>query len=116
MAKPDIWIVEGVFAAWIGVSLFLLSASLLFYHITKLNSIEMNPVVASVFAVILILVSFVYNVASIVPYFQRVTAENDVDTNEIEQQYKWVYTAIGVLLGIVQLGIAITIILGTKTS
>lgn len=112
---------EELYSGWISNSLVLMTSSLLFYHMTKSTSIEIDPRIAGIFAVILILVSVGYEISSIVPYYQRTTSF----INEPENKTKYpaqvkrerinqiLYLVLGSILGTVQLGIAFVIIKGS---
>ena len=112
---------ESLYSGWISNSLVLMTSSLLFYHMTMVKSLEMSPKFAGFFAVILILISIVYSISSIIPYFQRT---NDfIQANKNNEKLKEqvdrekaniiLYLVLGAILCSIELGIAIVIIKGS---
>ena len=67
----DMWTPEQIYAGWLGVSILVMTVSLLFYHMTKVSSIEMNSKIAGVFSVTLIIISGILNIAAIITYWDR---------------------------------------------
>ena len=119
--SSDIWFPESLYVEWLSASLILMTTSLLFYHMTRVKSLEMNPKVSGIFAVSLILISVFLAGISVVPYFERITAATDEEKDkkrtsvsiEKENNYKLIYTILGSCLIFIQLCIAVAIIHGT---
>ena len=121
-STETIWFPESLYNTWLSDSLVLMTASLLFYHMTRVSSLEMDPRIAGVFAVCLISISIALGITSVIPYITRVTALIKQDqSTEVSQEskkegsYRTVYTILGCLLILIQIGIAITIIKVPRT-
>ena len=69
--KEWFWFPESLFSSWMGDSLVLMTASLLFYHMTQKESLIMDYRLAGFFAVSLILCSMCMAIVSLYPYYQR---------------------------------------------
>lgn len=120
----DLWTPENIYCQWMGVSFVITTTSLLFYHMTRVKSLEMNPKVAGIFAIILIISSIVLGIVSIIPYYTRIqynlevkyskklTKEQHKLLNE-ENVYKLLYILIGCCVITIQLGMAYIIIKGS---
>ena len=105
----EIIISENVFVQWISASFFLTTVSLLFFHIVRSKTIEMPTRIAGLFSVVLILLAATIMIIGIIPYFER-NKKNARD--ESENIYRIIYTIIGILLAVIQVGISIAIIRG----
>ena len=118
MSKDGIYFSESLYGAWLSNSLLLMTMSLLFYHMTKVKSLEMDRRLAGVFAVALIIISIIMGVSSIFPYFTRIgnIVKKDKDKDKEEDHYRTMYVVLGSILILIQLGIAVTIVLGAFKS
>ena len=115
------YLAENLLATWLAASFMLMTTSLLFYHLTRVSSIEMNKHVAGLFAVGLIVIALILSVASVYPYFERITrivtkTKSEMVDKKREIQYRNLYLAIAIVLIVIELGIAITITKGTLAS
>ena len=114
-----IWFPESLYNGWLEDSLVLMTASLLFYHMTRVESLEMDYRIAAFFSIALILISIGIGAVSLYPYYQRIGEVLDKKESEnIEQkskevQYRLSYTIFGSILVFIQFGIAIAIFMGT---
>ena len=109
------WFPESLYNNWLADSLVLMTASLLFYHMTQKNSLEMDYRIAGIFAVALILCSMIMGITSLYPYYQRMGLIIDKDDSEEHKQentYRLINTVLGSIIITIQLGITITIIKG----
>ncbi len=113
----DMWTPEQIYAGWLGVSILVMTVSLLFYHMTKVSSIEMNSKIAGIFAVTLIVISGVLNIAAIITYWDRVSYTLDISDKHTrknnENAYRIMYLVLGILYSLVQAGISYVIIYGS---
>ena len=114
---------EIILATWLSLSFFATTVSLLFYHMTRVKSIEMDARIAGVFAVLLIGVSIAYTVFAIVPYVQRLNhvivscvKSKDCDAEQVGKlrRIRNIFSTLGAATALIELGIGITI--GIKTS
>lgn len=120
----NFWTPEGVYAQWLGVSLLLTASSLLFYHMTRVKSLEMNPKLSGIFAISLIISAVAIGIVSMIPYYQRIqhnlnylnTRNHDKETETAikkENNYRISYIAITIAMIIIELGISYVIISGS---
>ena len=97
----NIWFPESLYVEWLSTSLILMTTSLLFYHMTRVKSLEMNPKLSGIFAVCLITISVILAGISIIPYFERISQaisankDEGVISNVKEENYKLIYTILG---------------------
>ena len=110
----DIYFPESIYAGWLSVSFLLITLSLLFYHMARVSSIEMNTKIAGTYSVLLIVIACIYSFISIFPYFTRfkdiyVKHKNNYDLRK-EYIYHELYIIGGILVVIIQLLIAFSII------
>lgn len=110
---------ESVYIKTLEYSGLLLTIALLFYHMTKFQSIEMDPIVSGIFATIIILISVIYLFTGTYSYFIRLnnyietTNNNTINNNlEFEKHNMILYFILGMILLVVQCAIAFFIIKG----
>lgn len=116
--SEQVWFPESLYNGWLADSLVLMTASLLFYHMTRVESLEMDYRIAAFFSIALILISIGIGAISLYPYYQRIGIVLDDEKDNTEQakkerQYRLVYTIFGSVLVFIQFGIAIAIFVGT---
>jgi heme/copper-type cytochrome/quinol oxidase subunit 2 len=114
----DIYNSELIACSWFGVSLVLLTSALLFYHMTRVSSLEMNSTVAGIFAIILMIISMGLCIMAVYTYHARISRSinkdnKDKDGFSQERKISPVITTFGIILAIVEIGICVTIIKGT---
>ena len=101
------WQPELLLAAWMSASFMLLTLSLLFYHLTRVSSIEMSSMVAGVFSSILIIGALVLLVAALIPYWSRTVIalrmhmNKDGEVYQNENATRSIYICITIVLCIV---------------
>jgi hypothetical protein len=112
-----VWNTEILLSGWLSASFILVTASLLFYHMTRVQSLEMDPRVAGIFSVTLIFAALVIAAISIYPYYERVglVVANQKTTSELRKEkiYRSMYTTVGIVVILIELGMAITIVRGS---
>ena len=105
---------EAILSGWVNLSCFLLANALLFYHMTRVRSLEMDNRVAGIFAITLMLVSTGYTMFAIGPYARRIGSvikqclDESKCNNEQANESRWVfyqYMALGIITTIIELGI-----------
>ena len=117
--SDKVWFPESLYNGWLEDSLVLMTASLLFYHMTRVESLSMDYRIAAFFSISLILISIGIGALSLYPYYQRIGTVLDEDKGKEteqakrEKQYRLAYTIFGSVLVFIQLGIAVTILKGT---
>ena len=107
---------ELLLASWTGVSFVLMTVSLLFYHMTRRKTLEMDRRLAGVFAVAIILMSVVFAVQSLVVYAKRLSRlQGAEDTPFVRQEINisHTYIAAGSLLALISVGIAGAVVAGS---
>lgn len=62
---------ESLFANWLNLSYVLLTTALLFYHMSRVNSIKASPKLAAFVAASLVIISTLYMLYSLAPYIDR---------------------------------------------
>jgi len=110
----EIYDTELIVCGWISASLILLTSSLLFYHMTRVKSLEMNSIIASFFAVSLILLSVFMSATAIYNYKVRIDKLNTENTELLkkEKSISKNIVIMGSILSFVEVCIAITIFSG----
>ena len=107
---------ELLLARWTSVSFILMTVSLLFYHMTRRKTLEMDPRLAGVFAVSIIIMSAVFTIQSLVVYAKRVgRLRTKKETEFVHQEIiiSHTYIAVGSILVVISFGIAIAILVGS---
>ena len=107
---------ELLLASWTSVSFVLMTVSLLFYHMTRRQTLEMAPRLAGLFAISIILMSTVLAVQSLVVYAKRISRlRTKQDTTFVRQEIviSHTYVAVGTLLVVISVGIATAILIGS---
>jgi len=107
---------ELLLANWISVSFVLMTVSLLFYHMTRRKTLEMDRRLAGIFAISIIIMSAVLAVQSLVVYAKRISRlRNKQETAFIRQEIgiSHTYIAVGTILVVISVGIATAILIGS---
>jgi uncharacterized membrane protein YidH (DUF202 family) len=115
----DLPTVELSFFSILSYSLILTTVSLVFFHMTKYQSIELPHVYAAIFSITLITISVAYIGIALFQYYQRLQAifdknEENKDQEPYERTYWMVYLVLGTILTIIQLLICAIMIRTTK--
>jgi len=71
MDMDDVFSPEAIYASWMNMSYFALTTGMLFYHMTRKDSIKADKRLAAVIAISLLVVSVVYVVVAVIPYKMR---------------------------------------------
>ena len=107
---------ELLLASWTSVSFILMTVSLLFYHMTRRETLEMDPRLAGVFAVSIIIMSAVFAILSLVVYAKRIgRLRTEKQTGFVRQEIiiSHTYIAVGSALVVISFGIAVAILIGS---
>ena len=121
----NVWFPESVYIGWLTYSMVLMTSSLFFYHMTRVRSLELSPLISGVAAVIMMLMAVLFMILGVVVYLHRIhiLQQGSYDhsfTNQTvidqEQRYAYVYLALGIVLTLVEVMIATSIIYGTVKS
>jgi hypothetical protein len=93
---------EGALFSVFSSSLLLLTVSLVFFHMTKLKTVEMKRIFAKVFCITFILLSIIYLIEGLIKYHKRNTSLN---------QDSWdLYLITGIVFIALEISIAIVMI------
>ena len=107
---------ELLLANWTSVSFVLMTVSLLFYHMTRRKTLEMDRRLAGVFAVSIIIMSAVFAIQSLVVYAKRIRRlQTEQNTAFVRQEIgiSHTYIAGGTILVALSIGIAAAILIGS---
>lgn len=117
----NVWYPEKLFFGTLTYSGLLLTTALLFYHMTKTSSIEMDYRASATFAVGLMLLALLYLITGVTTYYIRLNqiSEENLSSDEkkflgTEKRFFWVYLSGSILFGIIEVMIAIQIIIGVR--
>jgi fucose permease len=121
----NIWFPEALYFGNLSYSVVLMTTSLLFYHMTKTKSLEMNPKVSAIFAILLMIVSVCFVLTGISTYFvrlQELEEQNDQLSTlsqkllNTEKNHYWTYFIFGLIYIGIEIAICIYIIKGSFIS
>jgi len=101
---------------WTGTSFVLLTVSLLFYHMTRQKSLEMPRRTAGMFAASLVVLALIYAIQALVTYIGRIERMRSRKNRAVirqELRISRLYILLGVVLVVVECGIALTILRGS---
>jgi hypothetical protein len=93
------------------------TTGLLFYHMTRLKSLKMNPLHASIFAILLLICAVLYITYSLYNFYSRtgyLFNKRNKCTEKIIKKSRIIYTIITSIIILVLIGICIQIIINTK--
>lgn len=78
----NVYTPEAIFSAWLNLSFFSVTASMVFYDLTKRKTLPSHPILVAIIAIGLILISVSYVYFGIYPYYKRMTiAINKCNSN-----------------------------------
>lgn len=120
----NIWFPESIYFGGLAYSVVLMTTALLFHHMTRGKTLEMNPVASTVFAITLILISILFASVGISGYYIRLQEmNNDPDLGEQRRRYLYheikiwyIYLVLGIMYILIEIFIAYYIIKGTTAS
>ena len=110
----DIYSAEIVIVGWMSTSLVLLTASLLFYHMTRVESLEIHPVIAGAFATGLMAAALMVSIWALIEYKRRIDRLKQAEpTVKEEKRMGNIVVALVSIVGFIELGISLSIFIGT---
>ena len=111
---------EILLSQWTAASFVLMTTSLLFYHMTRVSSLEMNPHTAGLISVAMIIMSIVFEVQALIVYVKRVSRMDTVSESSqliasirTERTVSKSYIAVISILVLLQLFIGWVIVTGS---
>lgn len=100
---------ESNYSQWINTSIILLTVALVFYHMSKVKSIQLPKFAAAFISIGLISVNIVFTINSIIPY---ITRTNHIKYSEKDEKiYKNVYIISGITFILLEVMICYYIIM-----
>jgi hypothetical protein len=69
--SDNVYFPESLLLGWLNVSAVMVTSSLLFYHMSRVHSIKVEPYLAKLIAMCLIIVSTLYMIYALIPYNKR---------------------------------------------
>jgi hypothetical protein len=118
----NIWFPEAMYFSGLAYSVLLVTTALLFYHMTRSKTLEMNPIASGFFAIIFILISIIFTAVGITSYYIRLKEmQNDPHLSEDRRKYLkkeisiwYIYVVLGIIYMVVEIFIGISIVRGTR--
>jgi len=115
----NIWFPEGLYLSSLAYSSLLLTSALFFYHIVRVRSIDMNPIVAGFLAITFLMISVVLVGVSISVYRVRIREMSEsttlTDTQRLfiqqERRHWTMYLTLGIAYMLGQIVIALYIMI-----
>ena len=117
--SEDIYFPESLLSGWLNVSGVILTTSLVFYHMSRVRSIKVEPYLAKIIAIGLIVISTGYMMYALVPYTKRMNYNIDkcIRLNECSDEQttelkllKWSYMILGLITLAIQCSITYLVI------
>jgi len=118
--SEDIYFPESLLSGWLNVSGVILTTSLVFYHMSRVKSIKVEPYLAKIIAIGLIVISTCYMMYALVPYTKRMNYNinkciqlkecSDEQTTELKI-LKWSYLLLGLITLIIQYTITYLVVI-----
>ena len=105
---------ESLYLHSVSVAVLLMTTALLFYHMTKSSSLEMNPIASKVFAVTLMLISCFYTMVGSWSYYDRISRSSQTLLHH-EKEVWYMYITLTTVLILVELCICFFVIQGVIT-
>jgi hypothetical protein len=104
----DILSAESNYSQWINTSIILLTVALIFYHMSKVQSIKLPTFASAFISIGLIAVNIVFTINSLIPY---ITRTKDIKYTNNENIYKNVYVISGIIFILLEVMICYYIIM-----
>ena len=106
-----VWFPENLYASWIGLSILLLTTSILFFHMSnRISTTRLARRISMFISVFLLLTAIGLSIGSIVHYYQRIQDIKDIDnTRDREHAYLLFYVTIGGIITFLQVIVLIFI-------
>ena len=117
--SDSVYVPESLLSMWLNLSAILITVSLLFYHMSRVKSLKVHPVFASVLAIGFIFVSTFYLFSALGPYAMRMqyaidkcASLDECDDNQIKHlNYLYhSYMGVGIITCIIQIVIVYLIV------
>lgn len=99
--------IETNFTQWLNLSIILLTASLVFYHMTKVKSIAIPKKISGILSSGIIIINIIFTINSIIPYYTR---EKEIKKQKMEKTYHDIYFYTSIVLVVIELIICFFII------
>ena len=113
------YVPEDILIAWLNLSAIITTYSLVFYNMARSGTVKVHPYLAIVISIGLILISTIYMIYSLIPYYIRITdlEKTCKKMKECTDEHithintvKNTYLILGILISIIQLIVTYLII------
>ena len=112
----EVWTSEALYSSWLNTSVILITASLLFYHMTRLKSptLKVDPIFAAIIVSLIIVTDVCIGFAALIPYILRTKKlvqkpEEGINIHQ-EKTFRIFYITVGILLTLIELSICFYVI------
>lgn len=85
--------VETNLTEWLNLSTILFTASLVFYHMTKVKSLLIPKKISGILSLGLIVINIIFTINSVIPYYTR--DKNNIKNEEKVYHNVYFYSSIG---------------------
>ena len=109
--SDNVYFPESLLNQWLNVSTLMVTSSLLFYHMSRVKSIKVEPYLAKLIAISLLIISTCYMIYALIPYNKRMnfiikkcSKINECPDNQIEELkiLQTSYMILGIVTFIIQ--------------
>ena len=109
--SDNVYFPESLLDGWLAVSAVLLTTSLLFYHMSRVKSIKVEPFLAKIICIGLIVISTAYMCYALLPYTKRMNYTinlckklDECSSEQVRELniLKWSYLFLGIFTLIIQ--------------
>lgn len=117
--SDSVYVPESLLSMWLNLSAILITVSLLFYHMSRVKSLKVHPVFASVLAIGFIFISTFYLFSALGPYAARMQYAinkcgnmdecDDIQMKHLNMLYHS-YLGVGIITCIIQIIIVYLIV------
>ena len=117
--SDSVYVPESLLSMWLNLSAILITVSLLFYHMSRVKSLKVHPVFASVLAIGFIFISTFYLFSALGPYAARMQYAinkcgnmdecDDIQMKHLNMLYHS-YLVVGIITCIIQIIIVYPIV------
>ena len=99
-----VWFPEDLYSNWIGLSIVLLTTSILFFHMSNnVSIIKSNRFLSIFISIFILLTAIALSIGSIVHYYQRINNIQIIDSvGDRENRYLYFYVTMGCVITLLE--------------
>lgn len=99
-----VWFPEDLYSNWIGLSIVLLTTSILFFHMSNnISIIKSNRSLSIFISIFILLTAIALSIGSIVHYYQRINNIQIIDSvGDREKMYLYFYVTMGCVITLLE--------------